>query len=677
MPRKKFSSSSNYNKNRNEINVYRTRSSNKVVSPPQRPDPLSLQSQQDPKETHEWSNVGRGDQGLRQRCLRSSTPLKETKTNQMVVASPQTFQQKLSRSPFLEGKFQSTSMEALNVLPLAEFAVSTPISTSSRTPLTPLDPKLQNAIQEKISFIQKARSVSYSRMREKDPQRFSNLVEDLGHFAGGILMSDIVDNCDELASYVKSLSSNTSNSQSSTTAPTKQLNKLTSTPTKTSRLNSVEPIKNLQPELNQKMRTLHSSSSTRTPSQIIENELSQLDHHTPPPMAISFPEAEFSAQNFPSDTTDIDGAINEMSSIPLQDFQVEEDLEVLYTKLKGKQFIPLSQRDQKERKDQIDDDRDNLHEQVDKIRGVLSSSTPDVGKALLLLDQLQADILASELIYIKPQSQQLNIKTKNQIPSCSTQASIPTSPLLAEPSSNPTILLFPSSNTSKNLTAILNEELPSKDFNPTNIKSIKGNGLAISFKTANDLENLQSKIDGNANLKSSIHSKRPKKRLPSLIVYNISSSTKVEAIQEALVNQLALSDPPKLGFHFRGSTQDSLNWVFEASATILQSIQKTKKLQIGWSMFRISEFYHIKRCNFCQAFGHTTKDCFLHLPSCGYCADHHATRDCLSQVHCCINCFESNLYAGTQHPTSHPAWDRKCPFFQTEKQRYCNTRDYT
>ncbi|GBL68472.1 hypothetical protein AVEN_198079-1, partial [Araneus ventricosus] len=577
--------------------------SNKVVSPPQRPDPLSLQSQQDPKKTHEWSNVGRGDQGLPQRCLRSSTPLKETKTNQMVVASPQTFQQKLSRSPFLEGKFQSTSMEALNVLPLAEFAVSTPISTSSRTPLTPLDPKLQNAIQEKISFIQKARSVSYSRMREKDPQRFSNLVEDLGHFAGGILMSDIVDNCDELASYVKSLSSNTSNSQSSTPAPTKQLNKLTSTPTKTSRLNSVEPIKNLQPELNQKMRSLHSSSSTRTPSQIIENELSQLDHHTPPPMAISFPEAEFSAKNFPSDMTDIDGAINEMSSIPLQDFQVEEDLEVLYTKLKGKQFIPLSQRDQKADSSQIDDDRDNLHEQVDKIRGVLSSSTPDVGKALLLLDQLQADILASELIYIKPQSQQLNIKTKNQIPSCSTQASIPTSPLLAEPSSNPTILLFPSSNTSKNLTAILNEELPSKDFNPTNIKSIKGNGLAISFKTANDLENLQSKIDGNANLKSSIQSKRPKKRLPSLIVYNISSSTKVEAIQEALVNQLALSDPPKLRFHFRGSTQDSLNWVFEASATILQSIQKTKKLQIGWSMFRISEFYHIKRCNFCQASG--------------------------------------------------------------------------
>ncbi|GBO40981.1 hypothetical protein AVEN_65833-1 [Araneus ventricosus] len=587
MPRKKFSSSSNYNKNRNEINVYRTRSSNKVVSLPQRPDPLSLQSQQDPKETHEWSNVGRGDQGLPQRCLRSSTPLKETKTNQMVVASPQTFQQKLSRSPFLEGKFQSTSMEAFNVLPLAEFTVSTPISTSSRTPLTPLDPKLQNAIQEKISFIQKARSVSYSRMREKDPQRFSNLVEDLGHFEGGILMSDIVDNCDELASYVKSLSSNTSNSQSSTPAPTKQLNKLTSTPTKTSRLNSVEPIKNLQPELNQKMRTLHSSSSTRTPSQIIENELSQLDHHTPPPMAISFPEAEFSAQNFPSGTSDIDGAINEMSSIPLQDFQVEEDLEVLYTKLKGKQFIPLSQRDQKANSSQIDDDRDNLHEQVDKIRGVLSSSTPDVGKALLLLDQLQADILASELIYIKPQSQQLNIKTKNQIPSCSTQASIPTSPLLAEPSSNPTILLFPSSNTSKNLTAILNEELPSKDFNPTNIKSIKGNGLAISFKTANDLENLQSKIDGNANFKSSIQSKRPKKRLPSLIVYNISSSTKVEAIQEALVNQLALSDPPKLRFHFRGSTQDSLNWVFEASATILQSIQKTANRLVHVQNFRI------------------------------------------------------------------------------------------
>ncbi|GBM30885.1 hypothetical protein AVEN_9776-1 [Araneus ventricosus] len=499
MPRK-FNKTTNYNKNRNEIKIYRTRSSNKVASSSQRPELLTLQTQQDPKETHEWTNVGQRVQGLPQRCHRSSTPLKETKTKPMVVSSPQNIQQKLSRSSFLEGKLQSTSMETLNVLPLAEFAESTPISTSPRTPVTPLDPKLQNAIQEKIGFVQKARSMSYSRMREKDPQRFLNLVEDLSHFADGILLSDIVDNCDETATYVKSLSFNISNNQSSTPASIKQHNKLSSTPTKTSSLISVEPTKNLQPGHKQKMRTLHSSSSTRTPSPIIENELSQLDHHTPPPTTISFPEAEFSTQNFPSDTSDIEGAINEMSSIPMQDFQVEDDLEALYTKLKGKQFIPLSQRVQKADTSQNGDDRDNLHEQLDKIRGVLSSSTPDVDKALLLLDQLQADILTSELIYIKPQSQQINNKpqsqqkknkTKNQILSCSTQAPTPTSPLLAEPSLNPTILLFPSSNSSKNLTAILNEELPSKDFNPTNIKSIKGNGLAISFKTANDIENLQ------------------------------------------------------------------------------------------------------------------------------------------------------------------------------------------
>ncbi|GBO01330.1 hypothetical protein AVEN_121831-1 [Araneus ventricosus] len=685
MPRKKFNKTSNYNKNRNEINIYRTRSLNKAMSSSQRSDLLSLQTQQDPKETHEWANVGRGDQGLPQRCHRSSTPLKETKIKPMVVSPPQKIQQNLSRSSFLESKLQSTSMETLNVLSLTEFAESTPISTSPRTPVPPLDSKLQNAIQEKIRFVQKTRSMSYSRMREKDPQRFLNLVEDMSHFADGILISDIVD-CDETATYVKSLSFNISNNQSSTPTSIKQLNKQSTTTTKTSSLTPVEPTKNLQPGHKQKMRILHSSSSTRTPSPIIENELSQLDHHTPPPMSTSLPEAEFSAQNFPSDTSDIEGAIDEMSSIPLQDFQVEDDLEVLYTKLKGKQFIPLSQRDQKADSFQNGDDRVNLHEQLDKIRGVLSSSTPDVGKALLLLDQLQADILTFELINIKPQSQQINNKpqsqqknnkTKNQIPSSSSQATIPSSPLLAEPSLNPTILLFPSSNSSKNLTAILNEELPSKDFNPRNIKSIKGNGLAISFKTTNDIENLQSKIDNNANLKSSIQTKHPKKRLPSLIVYNESSSTKEEAIQEALINQLALTDPPKLRFHFRGSTQDSLNWVFETSATILQTIQKIKKLQIGWSMFRISEFYHIKRCNFCQAYGHTTKDCTLHLPSCGYCADHHAIRDCLSQVHCCINCFKSNLYAGTQYPTSHPAWDRKCPFFQTEKQRYCNTRDYS
>ncbi|GBL91317.1 hypothetical protein AVEN_203471-1 [Araneus ventricosus] len=288
------------------------------------------------------------------------------------------------------------------------------------------------------------------------------------------------------------------------------------------------------------------------------------------------------------------------------------------------------------------EDTCNLHEQVEKIKGFLSSKVPNVGHALFLRDQLQAEILANELINIKPypQPQQMKNQTSKQVQTQTSQVSNqPPSSIPAVPSPNPTILLFPNS-------------------------------------TSSDMINLQTKIDSNVNLKELIKSKSPAKRLPSLIVHNVPSSTTEETLQEALRDQLHLSAPLNLRFKFRGTIQDTSNWVFEASASILQSTLKIQKLHIGWSMFKIKEFFHIKRCNFCHAFGHTTKDCTYQIPSCGSCAGHHATQDCLSQTICCVNCFESNLFTGTLHPITHPAWDRQCPFYQKEKQQYCSSRDY-
>ncbi|GBN29368.1 hypothetical protein AVEN_132340-1 [Araneus ventricosus] len=705
MPRKKLSCSSNYNKNRNEINVYCTRSSNKVASPPQRPDPPSFQSQQDPRETHEWSNVGRGYQGLPQQCLRSSTPLKETKSNTMVVASPQTFQQKLSRSPFLEGKFQSTSMEALNALPLAEFTVSTPISTSSRAPLTPLDLELQNAIQEKINFVQKVRSVSYSRMRERDPQRFSNLVEDLGHFAGGILMSDIVDNCEELASYVKSLSSNTSNSQSSTPAsaiqtPQTHLNPQGSTrkpfpPLDMNITNSIskaseEENSTIQPkdEISPLSRTLPSPNKSRTTSPILDANSTTLNSFSSTPINTSFPHQESTLPLLSPDTSDIEGALKDMGPLKMQDFEEEEDLEILYSRLKGNSKCNSQDLLSEE------EDPDSFHALAERIRVALSVSNPDINKALSLLDTLQANYLAAEIskvtpVPVKQSSQQItkNLYNMNQLSTTSDHQAATgnhifpppnqSNSIPPEPAPNPTILLYPTTDSTSNLSEILNEALSPRDYNPTNIKPLRGNGLAISFQTSSQIKQFQSKLKENSNLKSAITIKLPTKRSPSFILYNVPNPTKEEDIQEALKSQLNLKNPLNLRFKFKGNTTSTTNWVFEATSQTLNIIQQIQKIQIGWSMLKISEFFHFKKCNFCQAFGHTTKDCHRQIPSCSRCADHHLITDCQSQSYCCINCLESNIFTGSELPTFHSAKDRSCPFFQDAINKYRATRDYS
>ncbi|GBM25106.1 hypothetical protein AVEN_96678-1 [Araneus ventricosus] len=199
---------------------------------------------------------------------------------------------------------------------------------------------------------------------------------------------------------------------------------------------------------------------------------------------------------------------------------------------------------------------------------------------------------------------------------------------------------------------------------PTNIKPIRGNGLAISFQTPPHIKEFQSRIEENSNLTSSITTKLPTKRSPSFILCNIPISTKEAEIQEALETQLNLSSPLNLRFKFKGNSTETTNWVFEASAPTLNTIHQVKKIQMGWSMYRISEFFHFKKCNFCQAFGHTTKDCHRQIPSCSKCADHHLSSDCHSPSFCCINCLVSNIFSGSEYPTFHSAKDRSCPFFQ-------------
>ncbi|GBN56824.1 hypothetical protein AVEN_39281-1 [Araneus ventricosus] len=98
--------------------------------------------------------------------------------------------------------------------------------------------------------------------------------------------------------------------------------------------------------------------------------------------------------------------------------------------------------------------------------------------------------------------------------------------------------------------------------------------IAISLQSSSDIKNFQSKPEENINLKSSITTKLPTKRSPSLILYNIPISTKEEEIQESLMAQLNLTSPLNLRFKFRGNSTETTNWVFEASASTLNTINQ-------------------------------------------------------------------------------------------------------
>ncbi|GBO22162.1 hypothetical protein AVEN_71885-1 [Araneus ventricosus] len=129
----------------------------------------------------------------------------------------------------------------------------------------------------------------------------------------------------------------------------------------------------------------------------------------------------------------------------------------------------------------------------------------------------------------------------------------------------------------------------------------------------------------------------------------------------------------KARFQFSGSKPNTTSWIFEAPAPDLAKLIQVKKIPLRWQMFQISKFYHIKRCNFCQAFGHTTKDCHFNIPSC---AAHHPTKDCKSNFLFCVNCFSKNNFELTNPSAYHSTKDKSCPCFLQEIDIYKKSRDY-
>ncbi|GBM28874.1 hypothetical protein AVEN_43587-1 [Araneus ventricosus] len=208
----------------------------------------------------------------------------------------------------------------------------------------------------------------------------------------------------------------------------------------------------------------------------------------------------------------------------------------------------------------------SLEQLLQKIRNVLSSSSPCTDRTLSLLDHTETKLLAKELTEVTVPAVQVN------------------NPILQTPSQrievleNSTILLYSVYETSINIPDLLNEEFPSTNIIPVNIKSIRGNCLTITLNSEAANQKPQSDIEENNNLNSVTSTKKPGKRHPSLILYSIPSTIYEEVIQEVFKAQLHLASPLKSKFHFAGNSPNTRNWVFETPAEGLCTMKLVKRI---------------------------------------------------------------------------------------------------
>ncbi|GBN13583.1 hypothetical protein AVEN_173175-1 [Araneus ventricosus] len=158
-------------------------------------------------------------------------------------------------------------------------------------------------------------------------------------------------------------------------------------------------------------------------------------------------------------------------------------------------------------------------------------------------------------------------------------------------------MLFPAQNFDQptHISKLLNSSLPIPKAKIKSIKKIKNEGMVISFESNEDTDILKSEITENSTLNLKIIIKSPGKRHPSAILYDLPLDISEEA-------NTPIPDKLKLRFKYKGSSPGLQNRVFETQAQDLQFPQKLNKIPIPWGMFNVKEFFHCKKCNFCQSF---------------------------------------------------------------------------
>ncbi|KAF8791598.1 putative 115 kDa protein in type-1 like protein [Argiope bruennichi] len=223
----------------------------------------------------------------------------------------------------------------------------------------------------------------------------------------------------------------------------------------------------------------------------------------------------------------------------------------------------------------------------------------------------------------------------------------------------PTMLLYPTEENDKTIESILREELKEDgpNFKIRVVRKLQNKGLAIVCDKEQEFDQLKRTIESNDSLKKNITVRLPGKRLPSLIIYDLPNDTTNKDVQTALKAYTNMQEDLRLRFKMKGRREGTSHWVLETPGEVLHTLKQLKKIPINCSMYQMKEFFHVKRCSTCQAYGHTenaknlSKECKFTTPFCGCCGYRHHSRSCRSEDSNCINCSESNrLRASTQDP---------------------------
>ncbi|GBL99275.1 hypothetical protein AVEN_177310-1 [Araneus ventricosus] len=120
---------------------------------------------------------------------------------------------------------------------------------------------------------------------------------------------------------------------------------------------------------------------------------------------------------------------------------------------------------------------------------------------------------------------------------------------------SPTLLLYPMKSAEKEeVLEILKREIAWPSTKIKDVQKIKNKGVAMQLGRDQDVEELIQTINSKETLKSIIETKKPGKRHPSIIIYNLRDETTEDEVQEALAINAAIKERLNIRFKLSGRT---------------------------------------------------------------------------------------------------------------------------
>ncbi|GBN56492.1 Retrovirus-related Pol polyprotein from type-1 retrotransposable element R1 [Araneus ventricosus] len=166
-------------------------------------------------------------------------------------------------------------------------------------------------------------------------------------------------------------------------------------------------------------------------------------------------------------------------------------------------------------------------------------------------------------------------------------------------------------------------------------------GVVLQVQTEDMANKIKDAINQNNVLKEVCNARKPKVRLPQLIIFDIEKREEGitrEFEEQALMNKIKASNilpegETKVLFRKKGRGNRE-HWIVEVSPNIFAHIKNEKRLQCGFGSLRFKEYIEPMRCFKCHRFGHGKTTCVQEDELCSKCPGIHSHKMCQNTTLC-------------------------------------------